>query len=380
MIYGKFNIESLIIYLIGIFGTTVLAYGYEKFSFHKKNTHLIWKVFIISTPMSLVLGLRSMTVGYDTFAYCYYYLERLESMPEHEFIFTGTIRLMNYFLGGTNYTPMLLIFAYSNFFLSIYAIEKIEEEHSVDFYALSYSLIFGLCITDQFRQLLACALFAISIIEYEQGKRLKSLFFFIWGIGNHFTIIIPTIVYWVCSKVENFHGSEIDIALQRTTRIRIKTKTLFFIGLVLFFLYLFFKSTKLIEILIWVLPGEYYTGYLTSKLIREAIGFGWLIEASIIFPLFFSHKYCKTQFERTLFLFALFVPVFRLTGYMSYFLMRLMYYPMIMVVVLYSILMKKRNVSKLWKNFTLLICIAFFVIKYIIYNEHGAFPYSFYSK
>ena len=69
MISEDSNVYSNVLYLVGILGSTLIAWLFQKLSVHKTEIALVFKSILIASPMSIILGLRSMSVGYDTYMY-----------------------------------------------------------------------------------------------------------------------------------------------------------------------------------------------------------------------------------------------------------------------------------------------------------------------
>lgn len=381
MISEDSNVYSNILYLVGILGSFLMAYFFQKLTPNKIKIAQIFKSFLIASPMSIVLGLRSISVGYDTYMYSHYFFGKLEALPKTEFLFSQSMVLLNRMFGSDNYTIMLLFFSYATVFFAFYAIEKFNTNNSRAVYVLSYCLIFGLCITDQFRQLLGCSLFLMAIAYFSNEKRIRGIIYVIIGTFTHSTVLVVALVYLVCGLIEKseFGNVRVQFSKENSMGFTLNPKALIFFGFVVVVLFLFFTSSSFLDFLINIVPIN-YTQYFTTRLNQESVGLGLVLDSMVIIPMIFLHKYCITHHERTIFLFGLFVPVFRLCGYMSYFLYRMLYYPELAVLMLYGVLLRRQGVPCYMKVIVVLICALFYYINYMYLNNHGAFPYEFYFE
>lgn len=381
MIFGEFNLYSSNIYLMGILGSTVIAYLLCIFIPSTSKRSLKLKSFLAASPMSIVLGLRSMSVGYDTYMYTYYFYGRLEALPQDAILFSQTMVLLNKIFGPENYTIMLLFFSYATVFLAFYAAEVFNPQNNKPLFVLTFCLLFGLCITDQFRQLLGCSLFLMAISHFANKEKFSGVVYLVAGVLTHSTVIIALIIYLICGVIEKKENRNVRIILSHSKKVGfiVNPKALIFSAYVILVMALFFFSSSFLNLLINIAP-ESYLQYFTTRLQQESVGLGLILDSMIIIPLLFLRKYCISSQERTIYLFGFFIPVFRLCGYMSYFLYRMLFYPELAVIMLYAVLIKKDEVPRYWKYCIIAICALFYFVNYVYLNNHGAFPYTFYFE
>ena len=86
--------------------------------------------------------------------------------------------------------------------------------------------------------------------------------------------------------------------------------------------------------------------------------------------------------ESAIYLFALMAIPIRLFGYISYFISRMIFFPQMAMFLLYSKFITRERLYKGRRHVKLeivlvLLSVIFFIVKYVVRNEHGAFPYIF---
>lgn len=336
---------------------------------------------LAALPFALILGLRAYTVGYDTYSYTYHIYGSLITNADREVVFSFVVRLLHWLTGGKNYTAMLLFFSFATVFLAFYASDLLGGRRRMTVFYSVYCLMFGLCVTDQFRQLLGCSLFLLALAFYYKDKKAVSLFVAFLAAGVHLTSLLALAVYIVCCLVVREKERQVAFWFQAKRMCALvcsKRLVLFFVLLTTGTL-LFYISGEFLELIAQLLPKA-YARYITERLDYKQIGFGLLLDSMIAVPGIFLSRYTQNKKEKAMLLFGLLIPAFRICGYVSYFLYRMIYYPQIVLMAFYAVVLAKRPVPVYWKWIILGICGLFYAMNYMYMDYHGSFPYRFYFE
>lgn len=374
-----FDLYSNFIYLGSMLSGLFICTLYKKSMYQEAGRSRALWCFLAASPLSLVLGLRSYQVGYDTYMYTYHMYGRLEALAEREFVFAAVIRFLHWLTQGKHYTVMLLFFSYAAVFLSLYAAVLISGSRDISVFYIGYCLIFGLCLTDQFRQLLGCAVFLLALALYKNGKKTACMVCICLGFGIHNTMAAAVACYAACcAAVKNTERKvRVQYTPGRHAVFIYSWKLIIFCITVITGVTLFYKSRAFMQLLIQFVPDSYIR-YFTSRLDYQRIGFGLVLDSMIVVPNLFLGRYAQTGQEKAMRLFGFFIPVFRICGYVSYFLYRLLFYPEIILLAFYSMIMGNCSVPGKWKKAVCLIAVLYYAVNYMYLNNHGAFPYRFY--
>lgn len=331
-------------------------------------------------PFSIVLGLRSWKVGYDTYVYIYHMYGHLEGFSEREYVFAAVVRLLHWLTDGGFYPVMLLAFSFAAVFLALYAADAVSISCNLPVFYAGYCLLSGLCLTDQFRQLLGCSLFLLALAMYNNKKRFAFVAACLAGTGIHNTILIAFLIYWLCSLAADGKEREVLVWYRRhSIMVTLGWRKALLLALAVTGAVFFYVDRRFLQFVVQFVP-ESYMQYFTSRLDYQKIGFGLLLDSMIVIPSLFLSRYTQTKQEKTMRLFGFFIPVFRVLGYVSYFLYRLLYYPQIVLLAFYAVIFSKTDVPGYWKWATAGIALVFYAVNYMYMNNHGAFPYQFYFE
>ncbi len=382
MVENSFHIQSVVLYVTAILVSAGLSKKLLRSGGGGYRPSLI-KCFVVAFPMALVVGFRSSSVGYDTIRYIENSYRLLANLPATEFLFTGLVKLTHWICGGQSYTLMLTSFAFISIVTPIYAVTRLEDEHDNTMFVFLFGLVFFLCTTDQFRQMIAVGFVALAVVYCQQNRYVACIVSTILGFGFHNTAILGMLMYVFCRIVTSTKTTTLIIKAGQVRLLYLKTSLLqvftIIIGIVVT-VFLFNNLDLLKHLLATFLPS--YTKYLDRYLNISEIGMGWILDLMVMMPLLFMGRDMKNNKERACYLFALTAIPIRFFGYLSYFISRMMYFPQLVMLLLYSKLMVRERdyagIRHSRKEYMLYaFSIAFFIIKYVMRNEHGAFPYVF---
>ena len=376
-----FDLYSNLIYLGAMACGLFFIMLYKKSTYHTRGRYKMLWCFLAAAPLSLVLGLRSYHVGFDTYMYTYHMYGRLEALTEREFVFAGLMRLLHSLTQGKHYPVMLLFFSFAAVFLALYAAVLLSGWQNAAVFFTAYCLIFGLCLTDQFRQLLGCSFFLAALAQNQKKKKAACTACICLGFGIHNTLAAALVCYAACcAAVKNTEKKiKIRYAPKYHAVFTFSWKLILFLAAVSAGTILFYKSEAFLQFLIQLVPDSYLR-YFTDRLDYQRIGLGFLLDTMIIIPALFLREYARSDSEKAMRLFSFFIPVFRVCGYVSYFLYRLLYYPEIVLLAFYALIMTKYRVPGKWKTGIIFICVLYYAVNYMYLNHHGAFPYQFYFE
>lgn len=378
-----FDLYSNFIYLgsVAIGLCVCLAFRYGCFRLAQGSYRGI-RCALTALPFAAALGLRAYHVGYDTYAYAYHMYGNLTiSSSGREYTFSTMVRLLHWLTDGRNYTVMLLFFSFAILYAAFYAADRIGGNSNLAVFYTAYCLISGLCITDQFRQLFGCSLFLLALAMYYSKQKAAFIIMVFLAVGVHNTAAIAFAVYLACCFVvqENERRLGIWTASGHNLVFAYSFRLALFLSLVVVGTWLFYTSSDFIDFVAQVMPKA-YVNYITARLDYKQIGFGLLLDSMIVVPGIFLNRYAQTKQEKSMLLFGLLVPAFRVCGYVSYFLYRMLYYPQIVLLAFYGAVLAKEKVPGYWKWAVCLISALFYVVNYMYMNNHGAFPYRFYFE
>ena len=376
-----FDLRSNIIYTTAIILTILFARYYQSVNKNKTRTHVVGVASLVSLPMVLILGLRSINVGYDTYMYVHYMYERRKALPKAEVLFTWSLNALRYLFGSDKYYVMLLFFSEIAIVIAFAALLSVHEEIDFVWFVIAYLLIFALCLTDQFRQLIGVSMFLASVCFLYNKKYLSALLVLLAGTGIHNTVAIAGLLFCICYLIALDRIHETRILYGSDKYVSIKFSLFLFLCIILAAvgLFLLFKNKAFVDYVKTILPPK-YVKYFTTYLRREKIGLGVVLDMMPILPVLLLKDKIQNRIEWTMYIFCYMAPLFRLCGYLSYFLYRMMYYPEIVAFALMAILSCRMKEKTFWNITAIGFCIVFYVLNYVYLNNHGAFPYYFFFE
>ena len=226
-----FNLYSLAVYVAAILFSVFLSQRLLKARGGYQPSLI--NCIIVGMPMALVLGLRSISVGYDTIRYVENSYRLLANLPKTEFLFTWIVTLTNRIAGAQHYTLMLTVFALITVTVALFAVTRIEEEHDNTFFVLLFGLVFFLCSTDQFRQMIAVGFVALAIVYFNRKKYVACILSIVLGFGFHNTTIIAALLYAFCLIMTSSRTTCITIRAGQLKLLQVKTSLLQVLAIVM---------------------------------------------------------------------------------------------------------------------------------------------------
>lgn len=359
--------EDVQIYVCSFLGSVLLAALYDVISKKIGRKNIAVKLFfsiIVALPIIIVIGVRHWTVGFDTYNYfrSYYRTGNLVGnniMGLIDFFIEPGFKLLQIvsFLitGGSAIgavAPMTLITVVAIFF----ALDRFEK--GITFGLALFYLMFGLNMGDQARQIMAMAIASIGFKDlFDKRKFAFSIWVLIAALFHLSVAILLVAVPFFDVKIQRRKIEKIVVAITVLG------------GCVLVIFSSAFRS---------FIPQTYQYLF-TSVNSESSIGLGFFLDViPVILPIFLlKNKQMSFKNEIILPLIFLSIPL-RYAGYITYFMMRLYYYPSLIAVFFQSI--NVNSVCKLKKRVFLrfsiaLIYIVYFFVNYVYLGAHKMFPY-----
>lgn len=366
------GISALVIWIT--FGISILmAYIYQRVRLYRSNSNemkikpmsklgqYLWTSIIIIAP-SLIIGLRSFSVGADTQNYVVGYLRSGSSFAIQDLLGVNQLynlfRFIVHYISNGNPTIFLFIFVFITLFILVRALDKWIDKFSISFALFIYYAVLAMQLFNQARQMLAISIILYAIPYIFEKKSLKYYALIIIASLFHFTAIIG-IFFPIFKFVKTRYY---------------KVKKWFYYSL---WVFVPFILPYLIRATALILPDS-YTHYVT-EINKMDIGFGLILSIIPVFvPLLFMRRKIigeKSEFFSRI---AILTLPFRLAGYYSYYLMRLQYYGIVSIIFLIPLSIqnyKSKSYRKTIKILLIMLFIAYYVVVFIYLNDSKIFPY-----
>lgn len=364
------SIATLTGYLAVFLFSVLLARAYEnslaRGQLDSRFVRFLARTLVILFPV-LMIGLRDMSVGYDTqqmtrllFSGQYPVDELLRTQHDPFSIIASTLL---YPLCFGNTSLYLCVVSYATLYCFLLGAEQWRDRVSIAYSLLVYYMYFALLGMDQFKQLLALSIVFIAFGKLK-NNRIKS-FFVITTIAGlfHSTAFLGYLMY-----LFNIRGSN------RKPIVAVTLIALVLAG---------FNTNVLFTAAAAVFGEGTYSSYFNGELFlrsssSEGSGLGFILHlAPCIFPLFF---YRSIPASIRWFVLLPLVATFplRMMGYESQFLFRLYYTPAIMLTVAIPLISRTRKPLNGCSGFDIASISILLVYYYITFStSHGVSQYSF---
>lgn len=320
------------------------------------NAFLLIFYLIIALPVVYVIGIRASTVGFDTHNYYARYYEsyggyvsnliRASNKIEYGFIF---LRWLSYHITGGSPIGAVLPMTLLTIMAVVHSLNVYDRCENIPLAMFVFYTCFGLKMCDQARQMLAVAFVGIAIAYLKKEQKYKFLFWIVCAASFHASAWLGIILITLFGK---------DTKSEKIKR-RIQMAVL---GLFL----LLFASTSVLQ----ERYGIYFDGLSSGGEIH--LGMGLLLDMLPIIPILL--KVPQNRLSKKLKKVSLFAVIFRILGYVSFFVMRLYYYPMFIGWLVMA--SEGENVRQKRINIiAIVICTVYFLVYYVMLLQHNVVPY-----
>ena len=374
--------QSLILYSSCYMVSILIALFYDSFRFRvkfgNKKIDTIFNLIccmIISLPVANVLGYRGTSTGYDTANYVMNYLNYgKENFSWSKMLATDpgyyAITKISYILWNGNKHGGLWLMTFLTIWFVAISLSKVRGKGALPIGLFTFYMIFGLNMGDQSRQLLSLSIMMLGIDKLLNGQTKRFIFYVIIATTVHLSSIL-SLVLLLLNYFDKIENNYLKIHINN---IKIKLSYIFLILSSLGLLAIMLFS---ISIIYRYIPSH-YKYVLDAAITQGHLGLKWVLDTMpIIIMMILSNWWAKSKkiVDRG----PWYTIVFRISGYSSYFLMRIMYIPYYVGIFTVS-----NNFTKINnKNYKMLFClisivllIAYFYLDNFILDEHNMMNYS----
>lgn len=359
--------KSILVVIIASGVSLLIAYLYSKRKNHLPSWGKLIAYLIIIFPYMLVVGLRGAYVGADTITYINMFFH-YDKVQYGERLFRFLLYITNKLGNGQNYSILFIIYAFFTLYIMIYAVDFYEkEEKNLTFFLFLYYCFFGANMMDQMRQLAAMSVVLLTLVLYVNKKTVWSILVGVISVGVHTSAIVVfiTLLLIKCGKLYK----KVLVKYYNKSML-IRYRLLF----VIIFLIVILMSAYeiIIPFLASVVPTA-YKQYFTTRVNIQSIGLGALFDILPVFVVLFTYKKNQNINEEDdmLYCFSIMAIPFRLIGFMSFFVARISYYPVLTSIYILS----NKDKDNIWKYVLGILAILYFIIYYVFMNSHAIFPY-----
>ncbi|MGO4499662.1 EpsG family protein [Paenibacillus sp. 2RAB27] len=362
------NILSGLIFWLVCIISLVFAFIYQRSKSNRTNSisiQIIWICIIVIAP-SLFIGFRAYDLNYDTQNYVVGFLnvQYKSSISESiEDIVNGSplfyiLRYIIFNLSSGNPTAFLFFISFVSLFILVWGLDKWKDKLSLPMALFIYYAFFGMQLLNQSRQMLALSIFLLSIHFLLDRKYIKYFIVIIIASLIHFTALIGMIL-----PLLNF----------KKTRLYPLKGWIYNSFLIISPLLLY----PIFKLLPFILPASY--DYYLTVADFNGIGMGLILNIGpVLLPLLIYHRYFKEKDAAFLERVAFLSYPLRLSGYFSYFMMRMYYFGAITSVLLFPLLFRKLENKRARQRFALIIIFIYsiyYIVNYLYVDQAGIFPY-----
>lgn len=363
------GILTLTAYLPFFFSSVLLARVYENslLSGQLRNAaaRFLIRSFVIM-PAVLLIGLRDMSVGYDTRQMTWLLFSA--QFPVDELLRTQhdplsiIVSALLYPLCLGNPSLYLCVISYATLYCFLIGAEQWRDELSISYSLLVYYLYFALLGMDQFKQMLALSIVFIAIGRLKKGH-VRSFFLIVLIAGLfHSTAFLGFLMY-------AFKLKEMD-------HIAIRASLLVLLVLAGLNTNIIFSAAA------GVFGNGLYANYFNEELSLNSAadggsGLGFILHLTpCLFPVLF---YKNIQPSIRWFVLLPLVATFplRMMGYESQFLLRLYYTPAIMIAVAFPLISRSKKPAKGCSLFDMASFVMLLAYYYVCFStSHGVSQYA----
>lgn len=326
-----------------------------------KMARFAWTTLIILGP-SLLIGFRHHQLSYDTTNNVIEFLNNSSELLINDLISSRglflLLRYASYKIFQGNATLFLTFLAFLTLYIFVKGLDKWIDKISLPLGIFVYYTLFGMQLLNQSRQMLAVSIVFFAIYYLINGEKRKYCIIILIGTLVHFSAIIGVLF--------------LIISFQRNKTYTIKN-WVYYVLLLLSPLII----APALKVFSMVVPAK-YANYLLN-ISYEKVGSGLVLNViPVLLPIFSWKKYLYGEVNNNLIRIALLSFPLRLAGYYSYFLMRMQYYPSILMVLIIPTIV--RNIDKKSNKIIAIIgFVGFYLSYYIVYymyvNGTIMFPY-----
>ena len=331
---------------------------------------MAWKkrialAFIIAIPFSLLCAYRSFDTGYDTPNYFAGVFEAKHGLRElgnggFHVLYERLLYTCSYYTDG-NVKVWLFVMAVVSLFFFNYTLSLWSRKHT--FFTLGsilYLLYISPIMLDQSRQFMAVG---ITMLAFWYLYKNKIIIFVLWllvaSLFHESTLgLLPLVIL-------GFGRSK------GTLRTNIVLLVTIVISL--------FLTQYFVQLILQLLPTKFE--YISSQAHAETTGFAWVADLMPLFYCMFAYYYhskYRQSGKPVLEACALSAIIFRLSGYSSFFIMRMSYYGMAMSILLFietmNIIPHRKSLK--WEIGAVLIFATHWYIDFLYLGLNGAIPYN----
>lgn len=365
----KADVRSLIIYMSCILISFFFVHIYN----YKRRDNFVYRwvgYILISTPVAFYVGFRGRTTGADTVTYIHHFLN-YDRINYGEATYKFFLNLANNIGNGKYYTILFLIYSFITMIFLVATLDMYIDNGKWTCALFMFYCFLGLYMTDQMRQLAGVTLSFWGCALLQKKK-------YLWGaVWTILAGLIHTSALVVCCGWILFYfiKNRTDVAFTyRKNNIRFivnfRTFMVTFVSSVIILVF----YEPLFRLCSNIVP-EAYRQYFTTRVNVRTIGWGLLVDVMpLLFLMVFAWEYGKKEMVENewLYDFSMLLLPFRIIGYFSFFIARLIYYPMFACIILISI---KAAKSKKVFWYAIIMSLAYFMINYMYFDLHGVFPY-----
>lgn len=339
--------------------------GTVKIRSMSKSVQIIWTLLIIIAP-SLVIGIRDYSVGADT-------INVVNSYVRIDFVdsFSGTIddiigsgfiyALLRYFafiISNGNITFYLLCLSLLTLYILVRALNEWIDRISLPFALFLYYAFFAMQLLNQTRQMLALSIFLLAFYPLFKRNYGKYILLILIASLIHYTALIGLFLPLIHFRHTYFYPIK---------------KWFYYLMIVLSPLLLY----PVFILITYVIPGS-YRGYLTDVNF-EGIGFGLFLNIiPILLPILLFNRYLKDDTNEFFIKISMLSFPLRLSGYYSYFIMRMYYYGAISIILIIPTMVNNIE-GQVRRRFVLISIITlyllYYLINYMYLDTARMFPY-----
>lgn len=364
------DIRSLIIYMSCILMSFLFVHFYSNQKRADDFVHKWLNYILISIPVALFIGFRGRTTGADTATYIRHFFN-YDTINYGEITYKLFLLLSNYIGKGRYYTVLFLIYSFITMIFLVATLDIYIDNKKLNCALFMFYSFLGLYMADQMRQLASVTLSFFGCALLQKRKYLLGCIWTVLATLMHISSLV-VLAGWILFYVLRNRSRVIFIYGNGNIRFVVNLRVFIFAFIVSFALPHFY--IPLFRICAIIVP-ERFKQYFTTRVFVQKIGWGLLVDIMpLIFLILFAWQYGKKEMAENewLYDFAMLLLPFRIIGYFSYFIARLIYYPILACIILIS---AKAAKSKKVLCAAIIMSIGYFSITYMYFDLHDIFPY-----